>query len=590
MDNARPMARSSFLLMLFSTSACLLMSGCRPASGSDHDLKQPQDAHPVEELIGKAAEAYHTLGFNQASDSLCALAVQQAEASYENDLILKAYNAFLELANTAEQPELASRVAGQAARICGARNHGALCWRTQKNLAEYYLRLFDMDRSIPHAYEAMATAQVLDGHKALVQSYLLLGQCQEGQNLKIEAFRNYLSALAIAQKHHDDALLTACHRTLSFFFNVNNMASKAVEYKLKEIRILEQQVPIDSVALRSALLDLEEITFHSREEVNEEVLKASIRFASRMHVEPLYRAAMALYRSWLISKLDLEGLTRLYDEDYPLELQRLSVEEPFTYYRVNAYLHESASRMDSAIHYFGLAEMALGDDPNKVLRAHFMIRFAELLLRDGQGIAAEQKLHQAYELALASGFLPYARQAADAMKEVCAGQKDYARAYAFSEYSRRISDSLSAIAQGEDLFLLEIDNATRMHETALIQEEIAYKRSRNIQYTAITVGIIFVFFIVITLGSLAIRSWVKRLMSFLSFVMLFEFIILVLDFQIHHYTQGEPWKILMIKIVLIAILLPLHHFLERRMSEYLLTRRQRIRWMRRKTPPSADPI
>ncbi|MBE0641009.1 MAG: hypothetical protein IH599_03170 [Bacteroidales bacterium] len=100
---------------------------------------------------------------------------------------------------------------------------------------------------------------------------------------------------------------------------------------------------------------------------------------------------------------------------------------------------------------------------------------------------------------------------------------------------------------------------------------------RNIQYTAITIALVLVFFIVITLGSLAIRPWVKRLMSFLSFVMLFEFIILILDHQIHQLTLGEPWKVLSFKIIIIALLLPLHHWLEHRLTNYLISKKLRVR-------------
>jgi hypothetical protein len=58
-------------------------------------------------------------------------------------------------------------------------------------------------------------------------------------------------------------------------------------------------------------------------------------------------------------------------------------------------------------------------------------------------------------------------------------------------------------------------------------------------------------------------------LGFFAFILLFEFITLLADNQIHRWTHGEPWKVLAIKIVLIAMLLPLHHWLEKKVIHYL---------------------
>ncbi|MEI2748753.1 MAG: hypothetical protein V9E88_08355 [Ferruginibacter sp.] len=60
-----------------------------------------------------------------------------------------------------------------------------------------------------------------------------------------------------------------------------------------------------------------------------------------------------------------------------------------------------------------------------------------------------------------------------------------------------------------------------------------------------------------------------KTIGFFAFIFLFEFIILLADNQIHHWTHGEPWKIILIKIGLIAILLPLHHWLEEKVIHHL---------------------
>jgi hypothetical protein len=60
------------------------------------------------------------------------------------------------------------------------------------------------------------------------------------------------------------------------------------------------------------------------------------------------------------------------------------------------------------------------------------------------------------------------------------------------------------------------------------------------------------------------------MLGFISFILLFEFIILLADQKIHHATHGEPWKILALKIVLIGIMMPLHHWTEHKVIHYLI--------------------
>jgi hypothetical protein len=82
-----------------------------------------------------------------------------------------------------------------------------------------------------------------------------------------------------------------------------------------------------------------------------------------------------------------------------------------------------------------------------------------------------------------------------------------------------------------------------------------------------------VFTLLVLLGVFQVSEATIKLLGFFAFILLFEFIILIADTKIHHMTHGEPLPILAIKIVLIAILLPLHHWLEHKVVKYLTSRR-----------------
>jgi hypothetical protein len=60
------------------------------------------------------------------------------------------------------------------------------------------------------------------------------------------------------------------------------------------------------------------------------------------------------------------------------------------------------------------------------------------------------------------------------------------------------------------------------------------------------------------------------------------------DNAIHEITHGEPWKVLSIKIVLIGMLLPLHHYVEHKVVNNLLKRKKvkLLNW--KKSGPQQD--
>jgi hypothetical protein len=141
---------------------------------------------------------------------------------------------------------------------------------------------------------------------------------------------------------------------------------------------------------------------------------------------------------------------------------------------------------------------------------------------------------------------------------------------------------------------MEIENVARQQQRddEIAKEEI--RRKYNLQYMLITIIVATVFVLMIMIGAFKVSTFTIRLMGFFSLIFLFEFIILILDKWIHGITHGEPWKSWLIKIGIISILLPVHHYVEHKLIHYLLSRhlitvRSRIsmsRFFKKKKPLS----
>jgi hypothetical protein len=90
---------------------------------------------------------------------------------------------------------------------------------------------------------------------------------------------------------------------------------------------------------------------------------------------------------------------------------------------------------------------------------------------------------------------------------------------------------------------------------------------------AITIAIGVVFVLMLIIGMFPVSKLTIKILGYIFFISLFEFIVLVIDTFLHRITHGEPLKIWLIKIVLIAMLVPLQHGLEHRLIKFLESRR-----------------
>ena len=155
---------------------------------------------------------------------------------------------------------------------------------------------------------------------------------------------------------------------------------------------------------------------------------------------------------------------------------------------------------------------------------------------------------------------------------------NFQKAYYYKSLWEQYKDSAAVLAKDGDLVVMEIENENRRMEAET-------RASHNIQYMGITAGLASVFILLVLLGVFSSSTAIIRGLSFFAFIFFFEFLILLFDNLIHDLTHGEPWKILSIKIVLIAILLPLHHYVEHKVSNHLLKRKKItfLRWKKSKS-------
>jgi len=563
-----------FFLLLFRFPAGMVFGQIQPAVYTQQLLQEikttDKDSLKISKLFDLAFFYNDYLGDDKLADSMSSVAIQLAEMTHHPDLLFFAYNRYIESNNLFTNNKQALQYALKAQQITIVKT-AEKEFRNAKNLVAVYLAGYKYDKALEYSYKTLSIATSTENKAWKAESYLDIGESLEGKNQKIEAFRNYLNAVSLAEGIKNEDLQIKCYNKLSHFYNLIRLYSKATQYKLVQQELIKKTMPVDSVSLVWTWYDLQEIDLNSNNNhLSEKSMQKILDFAKRWNNYRLLKFELALIRTHLIEADNTRMLYDLYYKQFPLELERLASENPGLYARLKAYFCELENRTDSALYYFNKAELILQTHPNKVLLSNFYNRFGQFLLRNGMKDKAIEKFGKSYEKAGEASYFDYMLSASRQLESLYAGKGDYKNAYNYAVLNKVLSDSLNNLSKNDQLLIMEIDYETRQREINAELEKQSADRRHYLQYSAIIISIISLFVILLMLGSLKVPEWIIRMLGFFSFIFLFEFIVLIADHNIHEITHGEPWKILLIKIFLIAILLPVHHWIEKRVVAFLL--------------------
>jgi len=562
------------LLILFMLPECALFSQVELLA-PDYKIKDEialtsNDSLKIEKLFDLAFFYFDYMGDDQLADSASGVAIRLAEVSHRPELLEIAYNRYIESNNLFSNYKKALGYALKAEQVSNTVDP-VISFRNAKNLVSVYLSGYEYDKALEYGYKALSLATMTDNIRWKTEGYLDIGKSLEGKNQKIEAFRNYLNAEGLAEKIKDTGLQVKCAFRLSLFYNLNKIYNQATRYKLVQCDLLRKMNPVDSIALMWTQYDLQVIDLNSNNNhLDDGSFRKIIDFAVRKKHDRLLTDEIALIRTHLIESDQIGLLHDLYYKEFPHELEKMATENPGLFYRLRAFFCEEEHMPDSALYYFNKAEIILQTNPNKVLRANFYNRFGQFFLRHGLKDKAIEKFSTSYKLACEAGYFDYMLSASRQLEVLYAGKGDFRNAFNYAVLNRTLNDSVSNMSKKDQLLIMEIEHETRQRDLSAEVEKQSTERRHYLQYNAIIVIIISVFIVLLMLGSLKVSEWIIKMLGFFSFIFLFEFIVLIADHKIHEITQGEPWKILLIKICLIAILLPMHHWIEKRVVAFLL--------------------
>ena len=408
-----------------------------------------------------------------------------------------------------------------------------------------------------------------DLYKNLRRTYSVMGRVDSADNYLAELYK-------IAAQLKNDSLLVISYYETSIFLDYKSDSKEQINYLLKALKIAEQKYPslIYKIytGLGSAYNDLQDY------KVALDYLQKSENLVGKTNDLTIRRAYLYYLFALAYNNLGKPDSALHYANKAHEDLikhpdkQRMIGVSTIT---GNIYVKLGNDKLAES--YF-LNGIGLADSAKSYYDAQAMGAYSKLLLKQDRFQLAKYYALNGLAISKSSQAKAPLLSNVQTLRKIykSLNQPDSAYYYATLELDYRDSlfnrEKLNAV---QDMTVAE---DIRQKEEAIKQSEAAIQRKNNLQYAAIAVGLITFIILFLALSrSIVVKKNFIEFFAILGLLALFEFINLFIHPYLANITNHSPVLMLIILIAIGALLIPLHHKLEKWITKIMIEKNKKIR-------------
>ena len=241
-------------------------------------------------------------------------------------------------------------------------------------------------------------------------------------------------------------------------------------------------------------------------------------------------------------------------------------------------IHFEKGQTSSALeHYHISIPYAIGSKNDLSLSETFL-DIAKVFEKMGQNDSILFYANQSLLLAKEKGFTKHIRDAGRFLSASYRNLRIQDSAYLYQDVTKAANDSLFSQEKQRKFQSLGFDEKLRQQEVALANLKAKEERNHNLQYAAIAVALItFIILFLVLSRSIIVKQQFIEFFAILGLLALFEFINLFIHPYLANATNNSPVLMLIILIAIGALLIPLHHKLEKWITKIMIEKNKKIR-------------
>lgn len=429
----------------------------------------------------------------------------------------------------------------------------------------------DAEKALNYCNQAFAYSGTIKSDSILARVHLEYGSVYLLKNEKILALKNLMSAIRIGEDLKNNYILRAGYTRLSSFYAMIEDYDKAIDYQAKALQKLDEikngQTPYTKVQDLIRTGDL----YSARKTYDMAMIyyEKGLALADSLKYPPLkalgYRSIVSNY---LASNQPKKALT--YFNEHP-GLKEFLQNVNFGHFvdQSYGYIYTQLGNYDSAKYYYNKVAPFFENEVSSGNQFNYNYYLGLLYKKTKEYDKSLAYLSKAKQLSEGIGELESMRLVVQELDTLYQVKGDFRQALQYSALNYKYKDSLDKLAKEKDLLQIEVADEQQRQERIDKEKEEQKRKRNNIQYMLITIGITSLFIILVMMGMFKVSAATIKMIGFFAFLMFFEFLFLIFKKNVYSITNGEPWKDLLFMILLAAILLPLHHWMEHKVIHYL---------------------
>jgi tetratricopeptide (TPR) repeat protein len=440
-------------------------------------------------------------------------------------------------------------------------------------LSAIHLAIPDKDKALNYVNQASSIISTLKNDSLRAETENTFASVYLARNDKIMALRYYLNALRIAEASKNASLTRNCYLYLSSFYSGIEDYDRAIDYQmlaLKQLDIMtEKNTPFQKAMDMNSIGKL--YAYKKSHDIAIRYFERSLSMADSLKFSTMKIPGYLSLLNQYIRMDQPQKALDYFNSTSGQELRTYLGNFGFTGAIDQAYavIYTELGKFDSARFYFARASPYFEKNINEATKLSYYAQLGSLYQKTGEYDKAIELFLKVKDIADRTGQIESAERAAKHLDSLYGKSGDFQKASLYNSVYYQYKDSLEKINKEKEL--AQVEAADEQYRRKKQEEEMAEKKRRknNIQYMAITIGIVGLFIMLVVFGMFKVSTKSIRLLGFFAFIMFFEFIFLIFKKNIYSITDGEPWKDLAFMIALAALLVPLHHWLEHKVIKYL---------------------